>query len=262
MNDVTRDVDLPVVAQPSPMSMLQIAVQRGASIDELTKLMDLQERFEKNEAMKAFNSAFAAFKSEAIVLIRNVEVKDGPLKGKKYADKFATVDAVTAHLSTHGLSSSWRITRDEKDWIEITCVLRHVQGHSESTSMGGGPDIGPGRNAIQARSSTISYLEKLTLKAICGIAERGDDDDGQGAGRTQGNADAPKREPVQQPQAKKDVLPQYPADKFESNFGKYTDTIVAGKKTAEQVIGIIESKYVLSAEQKKEIRALQPKGPA
>ena len=44
--------------------------------------------------------------------------------------------------------------------------------------MGGAPDTGPGRNAIQARSSTNSYLEKLTLKAICGIAEQGDDNDG------------------------------------------------------------------------------------
>jgi hypothetical protein len=46
--------------------------------------------------------------------------------------------------------------------------------------MGGPPDAGGAKNAIQARASTISYLERYTLKAICGVAEGGEDDDGNG----------------------------------------------------------------------------------
>jgi hypothetical protein len=62
--------------------------------------------------------------------------------------------------------------------MEVTCYLRHVQGHEESVSMGGPPDAGGAKNAIQARASTKSYLERYTLKAICGVAEGGDDTDG------------------------------------------------------------------------------------
>ena len=38
----------------TPMQMLQIAVEQGADLDRLEKLMDMQERWEANEARKAF----------------------------------------------------------------------------------------------------------------------------------------------------------------------------------------------------------------
>jgi hypothetical protein len=78
---------------------------------------------------------------------------------------------------------SWNITKDEKDWIEVTCTLRHVGGHSESVAMGAGPDAGPGRNAIQARASAKSYLERYTATAILGLAAKDADDDGAGSNK-------------------------------------------------------------------------------
>ena len=64
--------------------------------------------------------------------------------------------------------------------MEITCTLSHEGGHSESVSMGGPPDTGPGRNAMQARGSTKTYLERYTLTAILGLAAQDADDDGKG----------------------------------------------------------------------------------
>ena len=103
---------------------------------------------------------------------------DGPLKNKKYADLFDVVKAITPALSKHGLSHSWKLTKDEKDWMEITCFIRHNLGHSESVSMGAAPDAGPGRNAIQARGSAKSYLERYTLLAATGMAASDEDNDG------------------------------------------------------------------------------------
>lgn len=48
--------------------------------------------------------------------------------------------------------------------------------------MGGPPDTGGAKNAIQARASTVSYLERYTFKAVAGVAEGGDDDGQGGAG--------------------------------------------------------------------------------
>jgi hypothetical protein len=176
----SRAEDRVPAAPQSPMAMVADAVQRGMDPATIKALMELAERNEANEARRAYNAAFNAFKADVPKIIRSTMVTDGPLKGKKYADKYAIVSAVTAALSKHGLSASWRTTKDEKDWIEVTCTLRHVMGHAESDAKGGPPDTGPGRNTIQARSSTNSYLEKITLKAICGLAESGDDDDGRG----------------------------------------------------------------------------------
>lgn len=163
---------------PTPALLLQMAVQQGADLDKLERLMALQERWEATEARKAFDAAFAAFKAQAVRIVKNRLVNNGPLSGKRYAELFSVVNAVTPALSANGLSSSWKITRDEKDWIEVTCTIKHTAGHSESVSMGGPPDVGGAKNPIQARASTVSYLERYTLKAITGLSEQDDDDDG------------------------------------------------------------------------------------
>lgn len=162
----------------SPAALMLRAMGQGASLEQIEKMMDMQERWEANEAKKAYSQAFAAFKAEAVRIIKNRTVTDGPLKNKAYAELHSVVDAVTPALSRHGLSASWKLTKDDKDWIEVTCILAHENGHSEAVSMGGPPDAGGAKNAIQARASTISYLERYTLKAICGVAEGGEDTDG------------------------------------------------------------------------------------
>ncbi len=173
--------ELPLPWQATPMSMLAVAVQRGMDVATIKDLMDLHQRWEKAEAEKAYNVAFAAFKGETVQIVRNKMVTDGPLKGKAYAELFSVVYAATSALSRHGLAASWKVTKDDKDWIEVTCILKHLQGHSESVSLGGPPDADGAKNAIQARASTVTYLERYTFKAVTGLAERNEDSDGVGS---------------------------------------------------------------------------------
>lgn len=167
-----------ITTENTPNAMLMLAVQRGDDMERIKQLMDLQDRWEASEALKAYNRAFADFKAEAITLVRNKKVTAGPLQGKSYAELHSVVNSITGALSKYGLSASWRITKDEKDWLEVTCTLKHSGGHSESVSMGGPPDVGGAKNPIQARASTVSYLERYTVKAITGLAEQDEDDDG------------------------------------------------------------------------------------
>ena len=165
-------------ATTPPLQLLSLAVSNGTSMEQLERLMALQERWEAGEARKAYNAAFSAFKAEGVKLLKNKKVTAGPLSGKAYAELHSVVNAITDALSRNGLSASWKITKDEKDWIEVTCTLSHVGGHSESVALGGPPDVGGAKNAIQARASTVTYLERYTLKAITGLSEQDDDDDG------------------------------------------------------------------------------------
>jgi len=176
---------LPVPTVPADASALMKIIDRAAmdpnfDVAKLEKLLAVRDQWEATEARKAYNVAFSSFKAEAIVVVKNKPVTDGPLKGKKYAELSSVVNAVTPLLSKHGLSHSWKLTKDEKDWIEVTCTLKHILGHAETVSMGGPPDVGGAKNAIQARASSTNYLERYTLKAVCGIAEQGDDNDGNG----------------------------------------------------------------------------------
>ena len=168
------------VADNSPAGMMRAALKDGASLEQVEKMMDLQAKWERREAEKAFNAAFAAFRGEDLRVVADKARTSGPLSGQKYATLHAFVKATKEALSKHGLTASWKVTRDDPEWIEVTCILKHAMGHSETVSMGGPPDTGPARNVLQARHSTVSYLERYTLKAICGLAEQGDDDDGAG----------------------------------------------------------------------------------
>lgn len=172
-----------VPAGNGDVSALMKIIDRAATdpnfdVAKLEQLLAVKERWEATEARKAFVTAFAAFKAEAVEIVKNKRVTDGPLKGKSYAELYSVVNAVTPALSKHGLSASWRITKDESAWIEVTCTITHILGHSESVSMAGPPDSGGAKNQIQARASTITYLERYTLKAACGLAEQGEDADG------------------------------------------------------------------------------------
>lgn len=170
-----------VVNTATPADLLRMAVEQGADLDRLERLMALQTQWEDRQAEKAYNVAFAAFKAEAVRIIKNRAVTDGPLKGKQYAELYAVVNAVTPALSKHGLSAAWKLTKDDKDWVEVTCTLKHASGFSEKVAMGGPPDAGGAKNAIMARASTVTYLERYTLKAILGLSEQADDNDGGGA---------------------------------------------------------------------------------
>lgn len=187
MSEVTvieQSNSLPV--DNSPVNVMLSAIQKGATLEQVEKMMDLQDRWEKTQAKKAYDTAFAAFKAEAVTIIKGKSVTDGPLKGKSYDELHDVVNAVTPALSAHGLSSWWKLTKDEKDWMEVTCYLRHVGGHEESVSMGGPPDAGGAKNAIQARASTKTYLERYTLKGITGLSAQNDDTDGNAAIATGG----------------------------------------------------------------------------
>jgi hypothetical protein len=166
----------------SPPAVISRALAQGVPIADLKELMAMQERWEAIQARKSYNVAFAAFKAEAIKVAKGTQIKDGPLKGKFHANLFDVVVASTGPLAAHGLSASWKLTKDDPAWMEVTCTLSHIDGHSESVSMGGAPDTGPGRNAIQARGSTKSYLERYTLMGILGLAASDKEDDDGGSG--------------------------------------------------------------------------------
>lgn len=159
---------------------LELAIKQAAPLEQLEKFMQLKRQHEANEERKAFNKAFAAFKAESVTIMKGTKITDGPLKGKSHANLFDVVSATTPALSKHGLTIAWKLSKDDPQWMEVTCTLRHDAGHSESVSMGGAPDTGPGRNAIQARGSTKSYLERYTATAILGLAAQDADDDGKG----------------------------------------------------------------------------------
>ena len=164
----------------TPPQLLQLAIEKGAGVDQLGKLMDLQIAWEANEARKAFVSAMNAFKTAPPKLEKTKTVS---FKETKF--KHATLDNVCeivgAALSEHGLSHRWEVQQDGTA-IKVTCVLTHELGHSERVSMQAGADATGSKNAIQAIGSAVTYLQRYTLLSATGLAAKNQDDDGNKAG--------------------------------------------------------------------------------
>jgi ERF superfamily. len=157
-------------APVTPMDMLDRAISSGAGIEVLEKLMALQERYEANQARKAFDNAISLAKAEISPVVRN---KKGH-NSTKYADFSAISNAIDHIITAHGLS--YRFKSAQSDRITVTCVLSHRDGHSEETTLSGPPDATGNKNAIQAIGSTITYLQRYTLIQSLGIAVTDDDD--------------------------------------------------------------------------------------
>lgn len=167
----------------SLMSIIdKVAASPDFDIAKLKELLDVKERWERNEARKAFVVAMAAFKADPPMIFKNKHVKFETTKGTTEYDH-ATLDevcdAITEGLSAHGLTHRWKVEQ-EKDWITITCIITHVLGHFEETTMMGAPDNTGSKNSIQAISSTVTYLQRYTLLAATGLAAGDADDDGAG----------------------------------------------------------------------------------
>jgi hypothetical protein len=172
------------LAMPTPMRLIELAVQKGADPDQLGKLLDLQMRWEANEAKKAFVAAMNDFAKAAPEINKNRHVKFKTSSGVTEYDH-ATLDNVVEKigdaLQRVGVRHSWE-TGSEAGRIRVTCILTHALGHSEKTTLEAGPDASGGKNSIQAIGSTVTYLQRYTLLAATGLATKGADDDGKTEG--------------------------------------------------------------------------------
>ncbi len=165
-------------ATVTPMHMLQAAMDRGADLDKLQQLMDLQQRWEASEARKAFVGAMTVFKANPPDIIKTKLVSYGNTS-YKHATLADVCAAAIQGLAQVGISHRWDV--DQSDRITVTCVLTHELGHSERVSMTAPADTSGQKNPIQAIASAVSYLQRYTLLSITGLAARDQDDDGQGA---------------------------------------------------------------------------------
>lgn len=172
----------------TPMQMLALAVERGMDLETIKELRALQKDFEADEARKAFNQALADAKAEIPVILKNREVDFTSAKGRtnyRYEDLAEIARTIDPILSKHGLSYRFR-THSIVNGVEVTCVLFHRLGHSEENTLPAPRDESGNKNAIQALSSSITYLQRTTLKASIGLAAS-TDDDGRGAGKDGGS---------------------------------------------------------------------------
>lgn len=183
----------------TPSDMLAHALTNGAGLDMVEKLMALQERWEANQARKAFDDAMARLREKMPRVVKDKEVdfvnKANQRTYYRYEDLDSISSAVSPVMSELGLSFRWR-TDNNASGVKVTCVITHCDGHFEETSLSAPLDTSGNKNSIQSIGSAITYLQRYTLKAALGLSAAADDD-GHG-GSNQRADERPARQERQQ----------------------------------------------------------------
>jgi hypothetical protein len=165
----------------TPAELLRIAVSQNADLAKLSQLMDLQERWERGEAKKAYVVAMNAFKANPPQITKNEIAefvgKNGEIVEWEYSTLDHIHDAILSELSRHGISHRWVVEQPTTETVRVTCILTHRLGHSEQTTLTGPVDHSGSKNAIQAIGSSSKYLERYTLMAATGLADKSPDTD-------------------------------------------------------------------------------------
>jgi hypothetical protein len=174
--------------QGSPNAVIMMAMQKGYDVTLIEKMMALQERYEANEARKAYVRAMAAFKANPPEILKTKHVSYVNNKNQTVEWDHAVLgeiaEAIIKGMSPHGLYHRWDMTQPDVNTVKTTCIITHELGHSESTTMSGPPDTSGGKDNLKAVASTNTLLQRLTLLALTGLAAKGMDNEGGGNGGT------------------------------------------------------------------------------
>src|SRR4249919_1626646 len=98
-------IGLQQVTRATPMQILNRALMSGAAPETLEKMLALEERWERNEARKAFDRDITAAKAEIKPIKKNRTVSYGAGKTAYAHEDLAEIErTVVPILSEHGLS--------------------------------------------------------------------------------------------------------------------------------------------------------------
>lgn len=175
--DVVKHEPTALPATVTPMDLIQRATDSGMDVASLERLMDLQERYETNEARKAYFAAIAQFQDNCTGIGRR---KKGAKANYASLDDIQTV--ITPHLSRCGLTISFD-TDQEGDSIKVTCKVSHVKGHSESVRLTLPiPDMKMGSykpNESQRMGAAMSYARRYALVNALNLRIMDEDSDAE-----------------------------------------------------------------------------------
>ena len=219
------------VASTQPTQLIELAINQNADVEKLEKLMEMQERWERREAEKAFNRAISHFQS---ICPRIVKTKQG------HGYKYATLGDIQAQIRDTardcGLSWRWETKEQTPEQLTIKCIVTHIDGHSQSTESTTFIETG---NKMQSRTQMVgvatTYAQRYSLIGALGISTADEDMDGR----------LPEEFRTKEPYTR------FKADK------EAMQAAIEGGRSADDIIEQLEQKFKVSDSVKKAIKQLE-----
>jgi hypothetical protein len=179
MNDVAKiDEGSAVPTQSRDESPLMLALRQGMPVETIREIKSMMEEERAWEAERAYNLAMSHVAEQLPTVLKSRQARDYKYESLEDVDR-----AVRKPLSKHGFLYRWGVDQQSADVVSVTCIISHVDGHTERTTLKA-PVLKPimskqgnaVTNPVQALGSTISYLQRYSLRAALGVAAGYDDD--------------------------------------------------------------------------------------
>lgn len=182
---VKSGTDLKVVEQKEGNSIegfISMAIEKGLPVETLERLLVMRTQLKKEKAIEEFNIAMCGFQSACPVIEKeskaNITTKTGAKFGYTYAPIEDIVEQTKPLLFQYGFS--YAFSTDYKDACQIvTCTIRHIGGHSESSQFRAPIETDAGMSLVQKNVAALSFGERCAYRMVLGIVTKGEDNDGQ-----------------------------------------------------------------------------------
>ena len=173
---------MPIIQNaPTPMGLLQMALQSGSAVDTIERLVALQTKMMNHDAELAFNAAMNRAQSEMGTVGADMT---NPQTKSKYASYEALDRRVRPIYTKEGLALSFD-TGDSPlaEHVRIQCYVSHSSGHTRTyhadmPNDGKGAKGGDVMTKTHAQGAAISYGKRYLVIMIFNIAVGEEDRDG------------------------------------------------------------------------------------
>lgn len=179
----TSQITTVTPANPLQQMAMEL-ISKGGDLTQLDKLLDLQFRWDQDQARKAYADSMATAQAEMPAVFKdryNTQTKSW----------YATLDSINSRImpvyTKHGFSLSFD-TEDSplEKCIRIVCRVLHYKGHAETFRYDQPiDDVGiagsVNKTQVHARGSAMTYGRRYLTLMIFNLTASDEDDDGNRA---------------------------------------------------------------------------------
>jgi hypothetical protein len=184
MNEVGSAVtvrdEMELVGGEEPSGLVALAIREKVPVEVLERLVALQERVSERNARAAYFAALSAFQDECPEIHKSKKAKIATASGGSYEYTFAPLEEITRTirpvLHRHGLAYSWTTEPGQNGALNVVCVLRHIDGHSESARFPVPTESPSKMSAAQKNGAALTYGRRQSLIAVLGLTTSDDTD--------------------------------------------------------------------------------------
>ena len=171
------------LAIPDPHTLLARALELGAGIDTIERLVGLAREVRTIRAREAWYAAMAKFQQQCPAIKKTLSARIQTARSQ-YQYAYSPLDEILATvqpiLGPLGLSVSWRSPRIEHDRVVVVCLVAHELGHVEDSGdiampvEQSNPTVGA--TPPQRVGIALTYARRYSLMFRLGLAPEDDDD--------------------------------------------------------------------------------------